>query len=190
MKINEPKLWHRIPQGIMEGEDIKYYIKYLKDVKSLYKSKDMLCKYNPETVVFEVYSFGAGEEKKVGNLYWGMTVMHPVYIEDECNMTRGHFHEDRNCAEYYFGIEGEGLLLLMNDKREMWSEKILPGSLHYIDGKYAHRIVNIGDTVLKVGACWPTTAGHDYASIESEEFPYRIFKIDGRIEIIKRCGFQ
>jgi glucose-6-phosphate isomerase, archaeal len=186
MKIYEPKLWHKISQGIMEGKDVKNHKKYLKDVKSLYKSENILSEYDPETIVYEVYSFGEGEEEKQGNLYWGMTVMHPLYIEGECNMTRGHFHQDRNCAEYYFGIEGEGLLLLMDDKGEMWAEKILPGTLHYIDGRYAHRMVNTGDTELKVGACWPTAAGHDYASIEAADFPYRIFKIDGRIEIVRR----
>ncbi|MDI3312094.1 MAG: glucose-6-phosphate isomerase family protein, partial [Thermoanaerobacterium sp.] len=107
-------------------------------------------------------------------------------IEDECNMTRGHFHQDKNCAEYYFCVEGEGLLLLMNDNSEMWAEKVYPGSVHYIDGKYAHRLVNIGDTVLKVGACWPTTAGHDYDAIEKNEFPYRVYKRNGKVELVKR----
>jgi glucose-6-phosphate isomerase len=186
MKIYEPQLWHNISQGIMEGTGVKYYQKHLKDVQNLYRQADLCDQYDPETVVYEVYSFAAGAADTRGNLYWGMTVMEPLLFGGECNMTRGHFHQDRDCAEYYFGIEGEGLLLLMDEQREMWAEKIFPGTLHYIDGQYAHRMVNIGDSRLKVGACWPTTAGYDYASIAAAEFPYRIFRTAGRIETIKR----
>jgi hypothetical protein len=32
-------------------------------------------------------------------------------------MTKGHFHAIENRAEYYWGIEGEGILLLMDKKR-------------------------------------------------------------------------
>lgn len=186
MKIFEPKLWHRIPDGMIEGNGVKYYKKHLKEVAHLYNSKEILKKFDPDTIVYEVFSYSEGNENKQGNLFWGLTILNPIYFEGECNMTRGHFHQDKNCAEYYFGIEGEGLLLFMNDKREMWAEKVLPGSLHYIDGRYAHRLVNTSDSELKVGACWPTTAGHDYASIENQEFPYRIYKINGKIEIVKR----
>lgn len=186
MKVFEPKLWHKVTEGIMSGEGVEYYKKYLKDVESLYKNKELLKLKDPETVVYEVYSFGEGEAEKQGNLYWGMTVMNPIYVDGECNMTRGHFHQDRNCAEYYFGIEGEGLLLFMDDAGEMWAEKIVKGSLHYINGQYAHRLVNVGNTVLKVGACWSTTAGHNYAAIEHREFPYRVYKVHGEVKFVER----
>jgi glucose-6-phosphate isomerase len=185
MKVLEPKVWHRIPEGIVEGEGVQYYKKYLKDVESLYKGKDT-SNYDQDTVVYDVYSYGQGDEKQQGNLFWGLTIIHPIYIENECNMTRGHFHQDRNCTEYYFGIEGEGLLLFLNDQGEMWAEKVLPGSLHYIDGNLAHRLVNIGETSLKVGACWPTTAGHNYSAIEEKGFPYRVYKYNKKIEFIEK----
>lgn len=46
--------------------------------------------------------------------------------------------------------------------------------------------VNIGEEDLKVGACWPTSAGHDYAAIETREFGYRVFKKNGQIEFKER----
>lgn len=101
-------------------------------------------------------------------------------------MTRGHFHQDRDCAEFYFGVEGEGLLLLMDSEGEVWAEKIFKGSLHHIDGSLAHRVVNTGDVQLKVGACWPTTAGHDYDAIEAHEFPCRVMRVNGEILFEKR----
>jgi glucose-6-phosphate isomerase len=185
MKVIEPRLWHKIPEGVIEGAGVQYNKKYLKDVKNIYSSEN-IGKYDQETLVYEVYSYGEGDLLQQGNLYWGLTILQPVYIDGECNMTRGHFHEDRNCVEYYFGIEGEGLLLLMKEDGEMWAEKIMPGSLHYINGNLAHRIVNTGETILKVGACWPTNAGHDYTSTEKSKFPFKIYKIDGVIKFIKR----
>lgn len=185
MNILKPKVRFDRIKNILVGIDVKHYKKYLKDVLHLYADADVSI-YNHETIMYEVYSYGEGDEDKQGNLLYGLTVMYPVYIKNECNMTQGHFHVDKNCAEYYFGIEGEGLLLLMNEQREMYVEKVFPGSIHYIDGKYAHRLVNIGDSVFKVAACWPTTAGHDYEAVRKGEFPYRVYKINGKIEFVKR----
>ncbi|RBP63335.1 glucose-6-phosphate isomerase [Alkalibaculum bacchi] len=185
MKIKNPKLWHKMPGGIIEGENVLYSRKYLKDVENLYKSKE-ISNEGKNTLMYEVYSYSEGDETQYGNLFWGLTILHPVYIEKECNMTKGHFHENRNCVEYYFGLEGEGLLLLMDEMGQMSAEKVLPGSLHYIAGNFAHRLVNIGEIPLKIGACWPTTAGHDYRAVEEMPFPYRIYKNNGKIELVER----
>lgn len=184
MHIYEPNLW--LIDGVLKGDNVEHSYKYLKDVKNLYEKPYIYDKYSDDTIVYEVYSYSCGNKKIEGNLYWGITVMYPMLINGECNMTRGHFHENKNCAEYYFGITGEGLLLRMDEDGRCFGEKILPGSLHYIDGKVAHRIINIGDEMLKVGACWPTTAGHDYASVESMQFPYRICRINGELIIKER----
>lgn len=57
-------------------------------------------------------------------------------------MTKSHFHENMDCTEFYFGIAGEGLLLLMDETGQTWAEKIYEGSLHHIDGHIAHRLMN------------------------------------------------
>lgn len=186
MDVIDPKVWFNIHDGIFEGEGVVCSYKYLRDVKGLYRADIAGTGHNPETVVYEVYSYVRGDESIKGNLFWGLTVMYPVYIDGECNMTRGHYHADKDCAEYYFGVSGEGLLLFMNDSGNMWAEKVQSGSLHYVDGRYAHRLVNTGDTIFKVAACWPTTAGHDYASVEKSEFPYRVYKREDKVEFVKR----
>ena len=43
-----------------------------------------------------------------------------------------------------------------------WFEDMTPGSLHYVAGEVVHRIVNTGDVPIRVIACWPSDAGHDY----------------------------
>jgi glucose-6-phosphate isomerase len=76
-------------------------------------------------------------------------------------MTKGHFHAIENRAEYYWGIEGEGILLLIDKQRETKSEYMFPGSLHYIPKATAHRVVNTGNPISRFGACWPSDAGYN-----------------------------
>lgn len=180
MKVIEPEVIHHIADGVIEGEKVEKYSKKYHEVAYLYEQPR-----EDDLIVYEVYSYSKGENI-LGNLQWGLTVLKPVYSFDECNMTKGHFHENKDCAEIYFGIAGEGLLLLMDEDGETWAEKVYEGSLHHIAGTIAHRLVNIGETDLKVGACWPTAAGHDYQAIERKEFGYRVFKRNGEVKFIKR----
>lgn len=182
MEVFEPKALHDIEHGVIEGKDVVCTKKYFHEIAYLYQN----AKIDGDPVVYDVYSYSQQDEHIKGNLNWGLTILKPIYIHDECNMTKGHFHVDRQCAEFYFGIEGEGLLLLMDEDGHTYAEKVFKGSLHHIDGHVAHRLVNIGDSDLKVGACWPTTAGHDYEAIQNREFGYRIFKRQGKLEFEKR----
>lgn len=67
----------------------------------------------------------------------------------------------------------------MDESGKCWFEPIRPGSLHYIPGCVAHRLANTGDTPLRVGACWPSDAGHDYASIAEHGFTARLMNVGG-----------
>lgn len=178
MKVIEPKVIHNLYENDIRGEGVELYEKRLKDIKGLYQNAEGL---GDDVLMYTVYSYGKGDQDKLGNLKWGLTILEPVYINGECNMTRGHFHQNLDCAEFYFGVGGEGLLLLMNDKGEMWAEKVFKGSLHHIDGTIAHRLVNTGDSKCSVGACWPTAAGHNYEAIEQQDFPCRVYKENGEI---------
>lgn len=80
-------------------------------------------------------------------------------------MTKGHHHAKRSRSEFYLAISGAGVLILMDEKRQMRFEAMATGSLHYVPSHTAHRIANAGDCVLTVLACWPSDAGHDYESI-------------------------
>ena len=89
-------------------------------------------------------------------------------------MTKGHFHAQSDRAEFYWGIQGKGMLVLMDRNRNTWAEEVYPGSLHYIGGEIAHRLANIGNEKLIVGACWPSDAGHDYEEIAKNGFSARL----------------
>ena len=176
IKIQEPKAFIN-NLNLMSG-NVEYYQKQFKDIKKYYLNSDG---YSDIINMYEVYSF----ENEIDNsmsLNYGLTVLHAIDINQECNFTRGHVHENMDCAEIYVCSEGQGLLLLM-DNNECNIEKMYPGSIHYISGKYAHRLVNIGDCDLKVYATWSPKAGHDYKKTESCPFKYRIFKIEGEVTI-------
>lgn len=178
MKVIEPQVFHKIYEDVIQGEHVKVYQKYLREATGIYSDTTGV---DLDTLLYTVYSYEAGSPEKTGDLYWGLTILEPVTVNEECNMTRGHFHLDQNCAEFYFGVSGTGLLLLMDKNGETWAEKITKGSLHHIDGQLAHRLINIGEEPLGVGACWPTTAGHDYGAIEEKPFRYRVFKRNKKI---------
>lgn len=179
MEIMEPKATHHF-EDVIKGKNVACAVKHYHEVAYLYETKR-----EDDPIVYEVYTYGEGNDKK-GNLNWGLTVLKPVLSNGECNMTKGHFHVWKEAAEYYLGVSGEGLLLLMDEEGHTWGEKVYEGSLHHVDGHYAHRLVNTGNVDLKVAACWPTSAGHDYEAIEKREFGYRIFKTENGIECRKR----
>lgn len=178
MKIVEPRYIHNFYDGVIEGENVQHYKKYYNEIDFAYADKDETLDEN--TLMYEVYSFNEGGDN---TLLWGLTMMYPVTVNGECNLTRGHFHLDRSEPEIYFGCGGEGLLLYMKEDGEIFAEKVFKGSVHYIHGEYAHRLINTGDEVFKVGACWREVAGHDYKAIEEKPFVNRVYKEDGKIVI-------
>jgi glucose-6-phosphate isomerase len=99
-------------------------------------------------------------------------------------MTKGHSHVFENRAEFYWCIEGEGMILFMDKDRNVWAEKMFAGSLHYIKGLTAHRAVNTGESVLSFGACWPSDAGHNYELIAKNGFSKRLMKVNGEPQLV------
>ena len=180
MEINRAKVMQNFLNGVMNGEKVVTSKKLFKDAKIFYANSE--CDLSDETLMYQVYSYSEGRPEQIGNLNWGLTVLEPIYVNGECNITRGHFHENLNCAEIYFCLHGEGLLLFMDESGKCHAEEMKEGTVHHIDGKLAHRLVNIGNEQLRVGACWPTVSGHDYARVEKNPFTIRVFKEHGIIK--------
>lgn len=140
-----------------------------------------------DTPVYAVEMLKDESEGTPGGLFFGTSFIFPGTVGNEYFMTKGHFHEKRECAEYYWGIAGEGLLLLLQEDGTVRAERVERGSVHYIAGFVGHRLVNTGDTTLTVGACWPSDAGHDYGSIAQSGFPVRAVRgADGKPQLIKQ----
>lgn len=157
---------------VLTGELWNVTVKTLADLPQTFLN---VAGVNPATPLYHVHAYSKGDVAVDGNLYAGMTTLFPLTINGEYNMTRGHVHRNRHAAEFYIGVAGRGLLLLMDKDRACTVERVEPGSIHYIPGDVAHRLVNDSDNELRVFAVWPTTAGHDYEAIEPAGFSLRVF---------------
>ena len=141
---------------------------------------------DPETIVYEVESYFPVAQNTEGGLFYGITYIHPGVVGNEYFMTKGHFHKIKNRGEFYCTLQGEGMLVLMDEERNTWAEKMFPGSIHYIKGNTAHRTANTGASILSFSAFWPSDAGHDYAIISEQGFSKILIKKDGKPELIER----
>jgi glucose-6-phosphate isomerase len=170
--------------GQISGNAVQNYTKYLRDLQHTFEDEEAFSNSDSNKVIYLVQAIFPIKEGTEGGLFYGRTIIYPGKIGNEYYMTKGHFHEKADRGEFYWGIKGEGMLLLMDKKRNTWAEKIYPGSLHYINGYTAHRTVNTGNSVLSFGACWPSDAGHNYQEIMDNGFSARIKEIDGKPQLI------
>ena len=163
----------------LTGNNVSKTTRYIKDLEGMFIDEQARKNKDQDSIAYEVESYYPIAEGTKGGLFWGVTHIHPGLIGDEFMMTKGHFHTNKDSAEYYWGIEGEGMLILMSSNGVTWAERLSTSSLHYIPGNIAHRVANTGSTILSFGACWPSDAGHDYVSIKENGFTKRLLKING-----------
>lgn len=168
----------------LEGDSIDKITRTIGDLKGIFADEEALKKMDASSKAYDVECYFPVKEGTEGGLFFGITHLYPGLVGNEYFMTKGHFHQTENRGEFYWGIEGEGMLILMNKDREIWAEKMYPGSLHYISGCIGHRVANTGKIVLSFGACWPSDAGHNYDVIQNEGFSKRLLKIDGEPKLV------
>lgn len=166
------------------GEEVVKTSRYIGDLCGIFKEEKIRAAIPSDTLVYEVYSHLPVEEGSSGSLYFGLTRLFPGKVGQEYYMTKGHFHAEENTAEYYWGVKGEGILVLMDPRRHIRTERMFPGSLHYIPGGVAHRVANTGTEVLTFAACWPSNAGHDYEKIRLHGFSARVMDVNGIPQLI------
>jgi len=170
----------------LAGTGIDKISRRIKDLGSIFTDKAAHATLNADQLVYNVESFFPVPQKTEGGLFYGITFIKPGTVGNEYFMTKGHFHSIRNRAEIYITIEGEGMLILMDENRNTWAEKMTPGSVHYINAHIAHRTANTGDTDLVFGAVWPADAGHDYDTIDEQGFSKILIKQNGVPTLVDR----
>ncbi|MCC8155088.1 MAG: cupin domain-containing protein [Tannerellaceae bacterium] len=165
--------------NLLTGEGVKNDTRRLADVDTIFANQPALKEMDRQQTIYRVSSFLPVRENTSGGLFFGITTLYPGKVGDEYFITKGHYHSHVDTAEFYWGVEGEGMLILMDLERNVWAERMFPGSLHYIPGKVAHRVANTGYRNLVFSACWPSDAGHDYDSIARDGFAKRLLDMDG-----------
>ena len=164
----------------MIGEPVINQQRLLKDITGIFLNQNALTEMNTGTTVYSVQSWSPVAEGTCGGLFFGVTTIVPGKVGNEYFMTKGHFHSLSDRAEFYWGVQGKGMLILMDRERKTWAEEVYPGSLHYIGGEIAHRLANTSNESLVVGACWPSDAGHDYEEIAANGFSAHLLEVDGK----------
>jgi glucose-6-phosphate isomerase len=170
--------------GELSGVPVEAKFKRLRDMCGAYRDTAAFNRMSADQIIYSVQFWRPVEEGTPGGLFWGQTRILPGTVGDEYFMTAGHFHAERDRAEYYAVVLGEGGLLLMDEARNTRWERMSAGTAHYIPGHVAHRVANTGDTPLVFVACWPSDAGHDYGTILEHGFSARLRNVDGSARLV------
>jgi glucose-6-phosphate isomerase len=170
--------------GSMSGAPVQESAKSLGELKGLFLDGAAQQRMDPQMEIYRVRWWPAVPAGEPGGLFWGVTILQPGKVGDEYFMTHGHFHADRTRAEYYATASGHGMVVRMDVQRATWGEEMSSGSLHYISGNCAHRVVNTGNKPLIFWACWGSDAGYDYASIREHGFGARVLERDGKAVVV------
>jgi glucose-6-phosphate isomerase len=184
MEIDTPQTFFDSATGVLWGEAVSGSRRYIKELKEIFHDAKSWERMDGDTPVYAV-EIHEPVKNITGGLLFGISRIFPGKVGNEYFMTKGHFHVLRDRAEYYWGIAGKGVLLCMDSSRQTRAFEVKPGSLHYIPGNIAHRLINTGNKELTVGACWPSDAGHDYESILKGGFAARIIEKDGQPLVIR-----
>lgn len=166
--------------GALQAPGLRSSEKKLGQLKAVFHDTQAWQSADPETVVYRVWWWEPVPGGSEGGLFWGLTEIQPGRIGDEYYMTHGHRHAIRNRGEFYGTTVGTGMLVLRDESGEARCEPMSPGSLHYIAGNVAHRVVNTGDVPLRFVACWPSDAGHDYDIGGGLGFGARVVERNGK----------
>ena len=122
-----------------------------------------------------------------GDLHYGVGLIMPGKIGAEYFMTKGHLHSWREAAEFYFGLSGEGVMLLQDATTgESRMVPLRPHHAVYVPGHTAHRTMNVGTTTLTYIGVYPARAGHDYSAIARKNFRCMVIERDGQPAMIER----
>ena len=168
----------------MKGEPVINQTRKLKDTPGIFQDDIAFAEMDKEQLAYTVQAWLPVAEGTPGGLFFGASTIYPGKVGNEYFMTKGHFHSQSDRAEFYWGVQGKGMLILMDRNRNTWAEEVYPGSLHYIGGEIAHRLANTGDEKLIVGACWPSDAGHDYDEIAVNGFSARLLDVEGEPKLV------
>ena len=168
----------------MTGDPVINQVRKLKDLSGIFRDQEAFNHMDQEQTAYSVQSWLPVAEGTSGGLFYGVSTIYPGKVGNEYFMTKGHFHAQSDRAEFYWGVQGKGMLILMDRNRNTWAEEVYPGSLHYIGGEIAHRLANTDNENLIVGACWPSDAGHNYEEIAVNGFSARLVEIEGIPKLI------
>ena len=184
LEIKNTPVEINLPDFSLHGDLIESQYRWIKNLKGIFWDESEFKKTDQEKLAYKVQCWFPVDEGTPSGLFFGTSTIFPGKVGKEYFMTKGHFHQQSDRAEFYWGVKGKGILILMDRKRNTWAEEVYPGSLHYISDNIAHRLANTGAEELVVGACWPSDAGHDYEEIAKNGFSARLVEVNEKPVLI------
>lgn len=147
-------------RNVRRASDLAGYVSDPEALEALIREGD--------PIIYETYE--AAIPEAAGHLMYGITVLYPGRIGAEYYLTKGHFHVQRQTAEVYYGLEGQGFLVMQEESGECQAVPIEAGQVVYVPPGWAHRSVNTGATRLVMLYVFPADAGHDYQAVQEQGF--------------------
>lgn len=144
--------------------------RHLSDLKGLFSdpaAEHALMADDP--LLYEVFE-AAEIPKEDGHLLFSTTVLRPGTVGNEYFMTKGHYHARADRAELYYGLSGEGLLLMQTPEGRIDAQPMRAGAACYVPPFWGHRSINTGPDNLVFLAVYPADAGYRYGPIADEGF--------------------
>lgn len=138
-------------------------------------------------VIYEVFEPSVPEAP--GQIMYGISVLYPGRVGREYFMTKGHYHARRETAEVYYGLDGQGRLVLQSGDGRSHVDELGPGTVIYVPPGWAHRSVNVGARPLVFLYAFPADAGHDYAAIEQHGFAKLVVDQGGTVAVVDRSSW-
>jgi glucose-6-phosphate isomerase len=162
----------------------------LSDLAGCFADPDAECALMTQNpVVYEVYEATQNPEV-VGHLRYSTTVLRPGKVGAEYFMTKGHYHALGDRCELYYGLMGEGYLLLQTLEGEICAQQIVPGAMVYTPPYWGHRSINTGSTNLVLLAVYPADAGYDYKTIVEQGFASIMVEQHGEPHIVPNPRYR
>lgn len=177
VSVTKSKL-HQNWQQRLEGEDLDRTLIRYKDTDYFWREDKNL---DPETPIYEVV-LKAGEPVE-GHLNWGYICLYPGRVDDQYFCTRGHFNSNENAEEYLLCMQGDGLIMYMNEDGHVWCEQIEEGSLHHVKQGLAYRLINLGDEELLFSLCTPSNTTADTDHLKDRPFACHVYEDQGDMAI-------
>lgn len=167
--------------GSFDAPNVQRKSTCIRDLSGVFRDESARRALPDDFAVYQVEMLASPLQE--GELHTGTTHLMPGKVGDEFFMTRGHFHQRREQAEFYFGLRGRGILLLQPENGTAYAEQVFAGSVHHIPSDTAHRLVNTGADILSALAVWPAVAGHDYQALQPDGFSLRVYDRDGDVSL-------
>jgi glucose-6-phosphate isomerase len=146
---------------------VSRYDKRLGELDGIYADADAfaraLAAQGEDALAYWVEESRAGD--RPGALIIGMSALRPGLIGREFAMTRGHLHARPDCAEFYYGVAGRGVLLMDDLHGRTQAVELTPGVGVHVPGGWIHRSVNVGAEVFAPLFSYDADAGQDYGII-------------------------